>query len=382
MPSVSRKAFFYLIVAIGFIYIVLYGHLFKMVGVLFALSLMLTVHELGHFLAAQVTGYPVEEFALGMGSTILYSHQFEKTLFTIRAFPLGAFVKMADDLDDPKRYSPRRLPGRICVLLAGSLANIVLAIALTGGRVYFYGQKPQSLTISSVKSGLAADKAGFKAGDLFTHLNGQAIKRPLPLLAKIRENPGRSLSIEVKRKGKTLSLTLTPGKNDAGYGVAGFSAVPTIVEGKAVEYDFLQAMTHSTKITLAQAIFTAKMAWGVIKRLFTFRALPQGVGGPLRVAQSAWSASTMEQLIAITASLSVSIGVFNLLPIPLLDGGRICVALIASLFGLIFGFLRWSQEKQREKLENFEMSISLLGLVCLLGLFVLSSYQDILALLS
>ena len=360
----------------GLIYTVVTGSLFKVAAVLFALSLILFVHELGHFLAAKLMGTPVEEFSIGMGSTVLWQREIGETLFVLRALPIGAYVKMEDDLDEPERYVAKKLPPRVIILLAGSVFNILLAFSLTSSRLYLCGQRPTSLKLQTVDEARPAYAAGLRPGDEITQIGGVPVTSSYQVLNSIRESGGQPLQLQVTRGQERVNCQLIPASTPTG-GSAGFTGVPVFLAGPSKVFSLGQSISKGLSATIKQALFTAQMAYMLIGKIFQSGTMPKGVGGPVKVAQVAWSANSLEQFVAITASLSVSIGVFNMLPLPLLDGGRIIVAFIAWLFGLFLSILKWEEETKFQSLQKFEMSMNLVGLVGLALLFFLASYNDL-----
>ena len=371
----SRHIYWALIL-VGLIYLAATGSLFKLAAVIFALSLILFVHELGHFLAAKLMGTPVEEFSIGMGSTVLWQREIGETLFVLRALPIGAYVKMEEDLDAPDRYILKKLPPRVIILLAGSVFNILLAFCLTSSRLYLCGQRPTSLKLQTVDSARPAYGAGLRPGDKITQIEGVPVSSSYQVLTKIRNSGGKLLRLQVLRGEDTVTCELIPEETPTG-GSAGFTGVPVFVAGPTKIFSLGQSFTKGFAATMKQAIFTGQMAYMLIGKLFQSGKMPKGVGGPVKVAQVAWSANSLEQFVAITASLSVSIGVFNMLPLPLLDGGRIIVAIIAWLFGLLLSILKWEEELKFQSQQKFEMSMNIVGIVGLALLFILASYNDI-----
>ena len=370
------RSIFYALSAVILLYTLVTGSIFKLLGVLFVLSLILFVHELGHFLAAKFVGTPVEEFSIGMGSTSIYESQIGETKFVVRTLPIGAYVKMEDDFDSPERYGLKKLPGTVVILLAGSVFNILLAVFLTSGQMFLCGERPTSLRLETIACNKPAYAAGLRKGDIITDINGEIVRSTFQLLTAIRQSPEKTLVLKVLRDGKMEVCRLMPAATSVG-GSAGFTGVPTFIEGPLRTYSLAEALVKGVTHTIKQVTFTARMALMLIKKLGQSGQMPKGVGGPLKVAQVAWSSNTFEQLLATTAGLSVSIGVFNLLPFPILDGGRVILAIIAAFLALALSTLKLSAERRLVSLQNFEMSVNVVGLLGLAALFVIASYNDL-----
>jgi regulator of sigma E protease len=203
------------------------GVLAYLIPFLFVLSLVVFFHELGHFLVARWCGVRVLVFSIGFGPELLGFNDRHGTRWKISAVPLGGFVKFfgdenaasvpdseqlaamnAEERADSFMFQP--LAKRAAIVVAGPLANFVLAILIFAGVFVLYGKQTMSARVDQVVPGSAAAKAGFQAGDLVVSIDGRAIKDFTQMQRVVSESPGENLRITVERNGSPVDLTATP----------------------------------------------------------------------------------------------------------------------------------------------------------------------------
>ena len=333
------------------------------------------VHELGHFLVAKRAGVSVLKFSLGFGPKI---SGFERggTEYLVSAIPLGGYVKMLGE--DPKEevtdrersFSARPVGWRSAIILAGPGANFLLAIAIFWV-VFMVGVPTLATKVGEVMEGFPARDAGILRGDRIVAIEGRPIVKWDELAKQIHQSPGRPVLLTVEREGRRFDLTVAPKatkqKNLFGeeqeIGLLGIAPAeefltertdPISAFGKAVykTYD-LSRLVVLTFVKLVQGVVPAKT-----------------IGGPLLVAQMAGEQARLGvlNLLFFTALLSINLGILNLLPVPILDGGHLFFSLIEAVRG------RPVSLRKREMAQQ-------VGLVLLVGLMIFAFYNDIFRLL-
>lgn len=335
------------------------------------LSVIIIVHELGHLIAAKHFGVYCKEFSIGMGP-VVYQKQGKETAWSVRALPIGGFVAMVgeegeDEADELNVPYERTINGvrpwkQIVIMAAGAIMNVLLAWVLFIGITAYQGAvsvpgKPQ---IASVQENSAADQAGMQAGDEIIFMqNGKEEVKPETfddVVEFIQYYPGDTTFI-VLRDGKEVTLHFTPTyvKEESKY------VMGVMQQNEIKEISLLEAIPYGTEkmVDSVTSIFTA------------LGKLVQGVGlnnlsGPVGIYQvtAQITQTGLLSTIALIGLLSVNVGIFNLLPIPILDGGRILIVLIETLIG----------KKLSEKVQN---AIMMAGLLMIVGIMVLATWNDL-----
>ena len=337
------------------------------------LGLLIFVHELGHFLFAKLFGVGVEKFSLGFGPK-LFGKTYGETEYLVSAFPLGGYVKMVGESPDAE-LAPEDLPRsfmakpplqRIAIVAAGPVFNLLFAMLLFI-LIYLLGVPAATTRIGEVLAGKPAAAAGIKTGDLITAVNGRAVKRWDEFAGMVADSRGQVLELQLVRGGAPLAIRVTPetreGKNLFGEKVI-YPAIGVVSAGELV----------TDRYPLPQAVVKGcQQGWRVIKiTLQSFvklieRVVPlDTVGGPIMIAKMAGdqAAAGGVNFLAFMALLSINLGILNLLPVPILDGGHL------FFFAMEVIFRRPVSMKVREIAQQ-------VGLVLLLSLMVLAFYNDI-----
>ena len=363
-----------------------------------ALGPLIFVHELGHFLLAKFFGVRVEKFSLGFGPK-LYGKKFGETEYLLSALPLGGYVKMfgeggyieggevhttdgvdntpTDELqldtlreltDEEKTRSFAHKPvlSRIGIVMAGPVFNLLFAW-LIFIILCMVGVPTVTSKVGEVLKDKPAAKAGIQKGDVITAINSKPINHWDQIAEGVAASKGQPLMLSVKRDSKDITFTITPeprvSKNLFGEKVNGF-AVGVASAGEIVTEYFgpVQAVVKGTEQTgkVIELTFMSlvKMAQRVVPM--------DSVGGPIMIADMAgkMAESGGASFLAFIALISINLGVLNLLPVPVLDGGH----LVFFLMELVFR--RPIPQKYREYAQQ-------IGMVLLLGLMVLAFYNDI-----
>jgi len=342
------------------------------------LSLLVFVHELGHFVVAKRAGVKVEEFGFGYplpnGLLTITLLKRGETVYTLNPIPFGGFVRMAGE-EDP--YAERGLASksklvRVGVLSAGSVMNVLLGIVFF--TLCFMVGWPEAIEfdnamIESVVSGSPAEQAGLKVWDIVVRADGEYIDNPDKLVAYTRTKLNQEMLLVVKREGKILQVRVTPRLDSEGVSRIGVAITPAVTKIGLKTYPFGEAILRGLERTTGVIALTFTIPVLVIRGLISIEmARPIG---PAAIAQLAGQAvqqsvetSWWFPILNLMALLSTGLAVANLLPLPGLDGGRIFFVIVEAIRGK-----RIDPEK--------EGAVHLIGLALLVTLMIFITYQDI-----
>ena len=345
----------------------------SLLSAIVVLGILIFVHELGHFIFAKLFKVGVEKFSLGFGPKI-YGKKIGETEYLVSAFPLGGYVKMVgesgeDDLSEQDRgrsFHSKPPLQRIIIVIAGPVFNLVFAY-LVFILVFMVGVPTATTKIGEVIKDKPAARAGLNVNDVVTAVNGKAISQWNDLAKAIAQSSGKPLDLIVKRGNTTISFHVVPEtrtyKNLLG------DTVKSPVIGIVASDDFVIERFGPAESFLKgseQTWSTVKLTVLSLVKLAS-RAIPlDTLGGPIMIAKMAGqqAAAGFVSFLAFMALLSINLGILNLLPVPVLDGGH----LVFYLWELIFR--KPVSMKVREFAQQF-------GLVLLVGLMVLAFYNDI-----
>jgi len=331
---------------------------------IFVFGLVVLVHELGHFLVAKKVGIRVDEFGLGFGKRLL-AVRYGETTYSLNLIPLGGFVKLAgmdgeEETDSSRSYNGKNVWQKMAVIVSGSLMNFLLAFLLFSLIFTWFGVPvniSNSTTVGNLLPGYPAEKAGLQPGDEILAVNGQKAANWEQVVQMVNANPNKPTVFTIARGEEQFQVKITPRlEKERKVGLIGIT--PKIISQKlglwaAVKNGFLE---------------TIGITWAImvgLKQMITGQ-LASDVSGPLGIAQMAGQAAKtgMENLLRLTAVLSINLGLFNLLPIPALDGGRLFFLGIEALRGR-------PMEPQKEGM------VHLIGFMLLLFLLVVVTYKDL-----
>jgi len=354
---------------------------------LFVLTVVVFFHELGHFLVARWCGIRVLTFSLGFGPEIVGFYDRYGTRWKISAVPLGGYVKFFGDenaasvpdhaaaavmTEEEKAVSFIHKPvgPRAAVVAAGPIANFILAIAIFAVVFAIFGKQTTSARVDTVQPASAAQAAGFQSGDLVLSINGEAIDSFADMQRIVSINSGDSLSIVVERGGVPVTLHATPElkelKDSFGnmhrLGVLGISRSMKPGDIKTQKINPLQAVVMGVQETW----FVVDRTLSYIGGVFSGREAADQLGGPIRIAQVSGQVASagFVALIHLTAVLSISIGLLNLFPIPLLDGGHL----------LFYGIEAARGRPLSERAQEVGFRI---GLALVVMLMIFATFNDI-----
>jgi regulator of sigma E protease len=325
------------------------------------LALLIVVHEGGHFLVARLCGMRVERFSIGFGKPLV-SFKRGGTIFQIAPIPLGGFVQITGlnpheeyDQEDPYVYPNRPRWMRLAVLVAGPAANYIAAVFIALAIFLSVGPAMPN-AVAKVMPDTAAEAAGMKEGDLLLEANGKVLSDDLPVATVVQASGGGPVVLKLKRDGEIKTLTVTPrlDPKDKAYRLG-------IQTQAFVKVSTGEAMT----MALVQPIRTTK---DILKNMYEMVAGKQKaeLSGPVGIAKHMARAAERGAMdfLWLMMVLSVYLGIFNLLPFPALDGGRVLFLGINSL-------------PIKQVSAKTEAAVHMVGLLLLLGVFVLVTFKDI-----
>ncbi|HYE10102.1 MAG TPA: RIP metalloprotease RseP [Patescibacteria group bacterium] len=323
------------------------------IAAIFVFTLLVVIHEFGHFIIARLSGVKVEEFALGMGPKI-WGYQAKETLYSIRAFPLGGFCKMLGEDEsnqDPRAFNNKPIFKRIAIIAFGPIMNFILTV-LIFSLVFSYIPM-----ISQVSENSPASKAGMVAGDEITEINGTMITEWDQIRPIVDANKGKEINVKFERKGEIKEVNVVPVPREGEEG-AMIGVVPSIgYQG----FSITRGLNDTINIT--------KEMYKFLGQLFTGNASMEYVEGPVKIVMRIGEAAEVgvAAVLQFAGFLSLNLCIINLLPLPALDGGRL-------IFLFIEAIRRKPIDPQKEGIVHF------IGFVLLMILSVFIIYKDIITL--
>jgi regulator of sigma E protease len=365
-----------------------HGLIGYVVPFLFVLTIVVFFHELGHFLIARWAGVKVLTFSLGFGPELAGFNDRFGTRWKISAVPLGGYVKFFGDESEASTPSSETLSNmtaeeragsfhhknvgrRAAIVAAGPIANFLLAIVIFTCLFTFFGKPSTTARVDKIEASSAAAAAGFQVGDIVTAIDKQAIGSFSDMQRIVSIHAGEPLNFTIKRGDSTLELKGTPELKEVKdafgnahrLGVLGITRQTSAGDVTTERVDPASALWLGVKETW----FVVDRTLAYIGGVFSGREAADQVGGPLRIAQISGQVATigLAALIHLAAVLSISIGLLNLFPVPLLDGGHLLFYAVEAVRG------RPLSERAQEM--GFRIG---LGLVLMLMVF--ATYNDIL----
>lgn len=350
------------------------------------LTVVVFFHELGHFWVGRRCGIKVDAFSIGFGPELFAFVDRHGTRWRVAALPLGGYVKfhgdangasMTDDAaveampaaEKAVTFAAQPIWKRAATVAAGPIANFILAIVIFCGVFFAYGRSVLTPRVDSVAAGSAAEVAGFLPGDLVLEIDGQKIGSFNELQRIVTTSPDKALTFLVDRAGKGVSLTATPrlkevesslGKTRVG--LLGVQAGGKPEDWRTESY----GLVDSLKLATHETWFVVRQTAGYLGGLAIGKESPDQLSGPAGIVQVSGEMAKLgvAALLNLVAILSISIGLLNLAPVPLLDGGHLMFYLIEAIRG------RALNERAQE--IGFRIGIAVVG-----GLMVLATYNDI-----
>ena len=350
------------------------------------ISFLVAVHEAGHYLAARAVGIVPVEFAVGMGPVLFSRPDARGCLWSVRAFPIGGFVKFKGDADgssasgveglraavpadEHRGYYALRGPGaRAVVLAAGPLINLALGWVLLVGLFMTVGYSVQPAVVEAVTPGGPAAAAGIEPGDRIVAMDGAGIERFRQVQEAVALHPGRTFRVEVVRNGEPVVLDVTTDSvvqetygQEQTVGRLGVEAAPLVLQRLGP--------VDASRYAVATVVTTARLTATAIRQVVTGDRGLDGMGGPVRIGAMASEAVGMgfTVFVSLTAAVSMAIGLTNLLPIPVLDGGGLAICAVEAV-------------RRKPLGERAMKAVHLTGIAAVGTLFVVLTVNDVMSL--
>ena len=323
---------------------------------LFVLAIVVFFHELGHFLVGRWCGVKVTAFSIGFGPEIIGFNDRYGTRWKLSAIPLGGFVKFFGDdnaasvpdhdaaaqmTSEERKVSFIHQPvrKRAAVVAAGPIANFILAIVIFAAIFATVGRQYTSARVDTVQPGSAAQTAGFQPGDLVVSIDGEKIHTFADMQRIVSISAGEPLTVVVDRGGAPVTLKAKPELRELKDNFGNVHRIGVLGIGRSMQPGDLKTRHYTPLQAIGEGTWET---WSIVERTFSYiggvfsgREAADQLGGPIRIAQVSGQVATIGfvALMHLTAVLSVSIGLLNLFPIPLLDGGHLLFYGIEALRG-------------------------------------------------
>lgn len=326
------------------------------------LALVVVVHEWGHFAAAKAMGIQVNEFAIGFPPRLLGFRKGE-TLYSLNLLPLGGFVKLEGENDPskPRSLASKGVGTRFLVLVAGPFMNAVLAVVLLTGLFMF---TVDELSVRGVSPDSPAEMAGVLPGDTLLRVNHERVRNFHALADRINAHRGEEIEWLIRRDGAEMRLLLVPRANPPeGQGATGI----TVQIGGRQQASPVRPPWEALWMGLKRTGLVLEAMKDEVSGVVSGGKTPE-VAGPIGIAQLTGEVARdagLISLVPLAALFSISLAVFNILPFPALDGGR-----------LAFVILEWVRRGKKIPPEK-EGLVHLVGFVVLIAIIITISYNDI-----
>jgi regulator of sigma E protease len=347
------------------------------------LTVLVFVHEFGHYAIARWNGVRIDVFSIGFGPELFGWWDSAGTRWKFSTIPLGGYVKMFGDSDASSgqplpglgrlaqsernvSFHYKRLGQRAAIVAAGPAANFAFAIVVLTVLFITFGQPYTPAEVGQVQPGSAAEQGGIRAGDVILSIDGQAVARFEDVQQAVRMNPGVVMAIAVRRDAKTLTLQVTPARTEVTDRFGNRYEIGLLgIARSGMEYikrDPMTALYQAVGETWNLSASTLQAMWQMVKGTRTTDEL----GGPLRIAQMSGEVARggIAPILTFMALLSVSLGLINLFPVPILDGGHLLFYAAEAIRGRPLG----------QKAQEYGFRI---GLALVLTLMVFTTWNDL-----
>lgn len=365
----------------------IYSLLSVLLPFLFVLTVVVFVHELGHFLVARWCGVKVSAFSIGFGKEIFGFYDRHGTRWRFAWIPLGGYVKFMDDENGASvpdrealaRMSPEERAGafqtkplaaKAAIVAAGPIANFLLAIVIFAATFAIVGMHVTAPRVDELVPGGTAASSGFRQGDLIVAIDGTRVETFSDMQRIVSSSADRELAFSINRDGKEIVLKATPARkeitdrfgNKLRIGVIGIKRNANPQDWEFKRYGPIEAVGMGVRETF----FIVTRTLGYVGDVIMGREAADQLGGPIRIAEVSGQVASIGflPLISLTAVLSVSIGLINLFPIPLLDGGHLLFYAIEAV--------------RRRPLSERAQEIGFrIGLALVLAMMIFATWNDL-----
>ena len=354
---------------------------------LLVLTIVVFFHELGHYAVARWNGVDIDAFAVGFGPELFGFNDKHGTRWKLCAIPLGGYVKFMGDANaasvpDHERlaemsetekqgsFEHKSVAQRAAVVVAGPVANFILAIIIFAGSFFFLGIYERDPVVSEVVAESAAEEAGIEAGDIIRAIDGTKIRSFMDIPRIAGPNHGIELTFTIERDGKLIELPITPKLTEREdsfgnmhkTGLIGIASRGEDAEPRHRKFGPIEAVSRA----VGETYFIIKRTFQYLGAIIVGRESADQLSGPIGIAKLSGDVATLgwAALINLAAVLSVSIGLLNLFPVPMLDGGHLVFYAYEAVFG----------RPMSQKAQEIGFRI---GFALLIGLMLFATHNDI-----
>lgn len=349
--------------------------MFGFIAVVLVLGVLIFFHELGHFLMARVMGIGAPTFSLGFGPR-LAGFRWGKTDYRLSAFPLGGYVHLAGEaagenapagFDQGELFSARPAWQRMIVVAAGPVFNLVLAWAILWAVLWTWGDATLAARVAHVLEDSPALAAGVQPGDTIIAIDGEAVTTFDQVYQSVALSEGRTMAFTLEREGASRTVAITPRVIDDSVGFLRFSRSQI---GVAPDPQSLIELRYNAWTAAPAAVDKTwemvRQVQDVLVRILGGRNSMKNLGGPISIVAlvTHQAAEGLYSVLLTAAFISVNLGLLNLFPIPVLDGGHIL-------------FLAIEAVRRKPVPERWQAASTRIGLGLLIGLMLLATVNDI-----
>ncbi|MBF0354261.1 MAG: RIP metalloprotease RseP [Alphaproteobacteria bacterium] len=350
---------------------------------LILLTVVVFVHEMGHYWVARKNGVKVEVFSVGFGREIVGFNDKNGTRWKLGLIPFGGYVKMFGDEDaastpDTSRefteaekalsFHHKKLHQRAAIVAAGPLSNLLFAILVFAVLFMTVGQYSTPAVVGAVQPGSAAEAAGLKPHDRIASINGSSIQRFEEIQQIVRLGDGSTLALQIDRDGSLLDVSITPVMTEMTDRFGNVQRTPLLGISASTAESHVVVLSPPAAIaeSFHQTWVVTSSTLSAVGQMISGKRDSSDLGGPLRIAKFSGEAAQggAANFITFIAVLSINLALINLFPIPMLDGGHL-------LFYAIEGIIR---RPLSERSQEYGFRI---GLILVLALFVFATWNDL-----
>ena len=325
-------------------------------NVIWILAVIVFVHEMGHYLVAKWNGIAIQTFSIGFGPEIIGWNDKHGTRWRISAIPLGGYVRFLGDMNEasvpdpdalakidpalaPRLFANKNVWQRISVVIAGPLANVLLTFVILYVLLLSYGRVTVPPVVGEVIVGSVAEAAGLESGDVITSVDGYVVRSFDDVVRMIATSPERPVTMEIERNDVAQTLVMVPEAAEAEDRFGKMQRIGRIGVSRDIAPEdvtlYRPGPVEAIGMTVEEIRFIIQRTAAFLGDFFVGRGDVEQLGGPVKVAQVSGQVATFGiiALINLTALLSLNIGIFNLLPVPMLDGGHLLYYLVEAVRG-------------------------------------------------
>lgn len=331
----------------------------KVIAAILVFGIVIAIHEFGHFIVAKKGGIQVNKFAIGMGPAIL-KKQIGETEYSLRLLPIGGFCAMEgedEDSDNERAFNKRPVGIRIAVVAAGAIMNLILGLLIVLVMTCME-ENITSTTVSKFRDNASSAATGLQAGDKILKIDGMTVFTDFDISYKLGSTTNESYDLLVLRDGEKVKLPDVVFYDAAAGSVFDFYVYPA-------EKTFFNVISYSCK----KAVSIARLIWISLIDLLSGKYGVKDLSGPVGIVTEISSVPklTADYLLSIMSFITINLGIFNLLPFPALDGGRLVFLIIEAI-------------RHKPIKVEYEAMVHFIGIVLLMILMAVVTFNDILKL--